>query len=131
MRSALVQALIPPPKESAGAKVLKKMGWKPGQGIGPRISYRMRKLQDMQAATGKVLKLSDIVITEEEEEANKHKYPRRDVPVPTFERKDNFHGIGYKTGLSLRESLGGSNTETSGGPSISGMFTSVQASAST
>ncbi|KAF8347963.1 hypothetical protein F5887DRAFT_672698 [Amanita rubescens] len=122
VRSALVQALIPPPKESAGAKVLKKMGWKPGQGIGPRISYRMRKLQDMQAVTGKVLKLADIVITEEEEEANKHKYPRRDVPVPTFERKDNFHGIGYKSGLNLRESLGRSNTETDGGPSISAGF---------
>jgi len=131
VRSALVQALIPPPKESAGAKVLKKMGWKPGQGIGPRISYRMRKLQDMQAATGKVLKLADIVVTEEEEEASKHKYPRRDIPVPTFQRKDNFHGLGYKAGLGLRESLGRSNTETDGGPSISGMCTSIQASAPT
>ena len=118
-----MQALIPPPKESAGAKVLKKMGWKPGQGIGPRISYRMRRLQDMQAATGKMLRLADIVITEEEEEANKHKYPRRDVPVPVFEKKDNFHGLGYKSGLGLHESLGRSKAEADG-PRISCMFCS-------
>ncbi|KAF8722671.1 hypothetical protein AX14_009686 [Amanita brunnescens Koide BX004] len=97
------------------------MGWKPGQGIGPRISYRMRRLQDMQAATGKLLKLSDIVVTEEDEEANKHKYPRRDVPVPVFERKDNFHGLGYKSGLGLHESLGRSKAETDG-PRISAGF---------
>lgn len=125
MRSALVQALIPPPKESAGAKVLRKMGWKPGQGIGPRISYRMRRLQDMQAATGKMLRLSDIIVTEEEEEANKHKYPRRDVPVPAFEKKDNFHGLGYKSGLGLHASLGRSKAEAEG-PRISCKLTCVQ-----
>lgn len=79
----------------------------------------------MQATTGKMLRLADIVITEEEEEANKHKYPRRDVPVPAFERKDNFHGLGYKSGLGLHESLGRSKAEADG-PRISCMLTFVQ-----
>ncbi|KAK2464006.1 hypothetical protein APHAL10511_003950 [Amanita phalloides] len=122
VRSALVMALIPSPKESAGAKLLKKMGWKPGQGIGSRISYRLRKLQDKQAATNKPLTLADIVITEEEEEASKHKYPRRDVPIPSYEKRDDFRGLGYASGLSLNESLGRSKPEADNGPSISTGF---------
>ncbi|KAF8621822.1 hypothetical protein AX15_007491 [Amanita polypyramis BW_CC] len=113
---------MPPSKESAGAKVLKKMGWKPGQGIGPRISYRRRKLQDMQAKTAKPLSLADVVITEEEEEASKHKYPQRDVPVPVYERKENCHGIGYQPGLGLSEGLGRSKAESENGPKISAGF---------
>ena len=103
------------------------MGWKLGQGIGPRISYRRRKLQDMQAKTGKVLTLADVVITEEEEEASKHKYPQRDIPIPVFERKDNFHSLGYQSGLSLSESLGRSKAESGNGPTISGVSTRIYA----
>ena len=30
---------------SIGVKLLRKMGWKEGQGLGPRISKKQRKLQ--------------------------------------------------------------------------------------
>ncbi|KIK76568.1 hypothetical protein PAXRUDRAFT_18101 [Paxillus rubicundulus Ve08.2h10] len=37
---ALEQAFFPAPKDSVGARILKKMGWKLGQGIGPRVTWR-------------------------------------------------------------------------------------------
>lgn len=122
MRGALLAALLPPPKDSAGARVLMKMGWKLGQGVGPRISYRQRKLEDMRAATNKPLTLADVVITEEEEEAAKHTYPRRDTPVLVYERKTNAHGLGYKSGLGLNDSLGRSKPQSETGPNISSGF---------
>lgn len=36
----MIDDLIIPTSESIGARLLKRMGWKPGQGIGPRVSKR-------------------------------------------------------------------------------------------
>ncbi|PFH50306.1 hypothetical protein AMATHDRAFT_75708 [Amanita thiersii Skay4041] len=120
--NALEATLLPAPKDSAGARVLRKMGWKPGQGIGPRISYRERKLQDLQTTNKKMLTLAEVKVTEEEEEASKHTYPRRDTPVLLAERKDNFHGLGYIPKAGLLDSLARSNAETSIGPKLSAGF---------
>ncbi|KAG0277244.1 G patch domain-containing protein 1 [Linnemannia gamsii] len=38
----MIDDLIIPTSESIGARLLKRMGWKPGQGIGPRVSKRQR-----------------------------------------------------------------------------------------
>ena len=59
---------------------------------------------------------------EEDEEAKKHMYPRRDVPVLLAPRKDNFHGLGYSPGMGLNESVGSGGETSRSGPSISGMF---------
>ncbi|KAG6879940.1 hypothetical protein C0992_009298 [Termitomyces sp. T32_za158] len=104
--SALQTFLLPAPTDSAGARILKKMGWRMGQGIGPRISLRKRKLQDLQFSSGRVS--SEVVnIPDDDEEASKHTYAPRDTPILVVERKDNSHGLGYKPGMGLHESVGG------------------------
>ncbi|KAI1299403.1 hypothetical protein EDD11_006481 [Mortierella claussenii] len=43
---ALIDDLIVPSTEQVGIRLLKRMGWKPGQGIGPRVSRRQQKPGD-------------------------------------------------------------------------------------
>ncbi|KAI9451844.1 hypothetical protein F5148DRAFT_1277664 [Russula earlei] len=50
MAASIQRALMPPPEDSPGVRLLKKMGWRPGQGVGPRVSWRTRKIQDLLAA---------------------------------------------------------------------------------
>ncbi|KAI9062765.1 hypothetical protein FKP32DRAFT_1593437 [Trametes sanguinea] len=119
--AALAASLAPPPKDSVGAQILKKMGWRPGHGIGPRLTYAQRKRQD----AGFLDPSKEVEGDEDDvEEAKKHMYPRRDIPVITAPRKDNFHGLGYTPGLGLNESVGyrGNNQRQSGGPQIAAGF---------
>ncbi|KAI0079117.1 hypothetical protein K474DRAFT_1705947 [Panus rudis PR-1116 ss-1] len=99
MAATLANALAPPPTESAGARILMKMGWRPGHGIGPRLTYEQRKAQDRAHGTS-------TTEDDDDEEAKKHIYPRRDTPLVAAPRKDNAHGLGYTPGISLNESLG-------------------------
>jgi hypothetical protein len=111
---ALEQSLLPAPKDSAGARILKKMGWRIGQGIGPRITWRQREMvfgRDPDAPADDV-----------DEEAKKHMYAPRDTPLIILDRKDNFHGLGYDPGLGLNASLGvapGASKQP-GGPRLAG-----------
>ncbi|KAI0792217.1 hypothetical protein C8Q75DRAFT_792313 [Abortiporus biennis] len=103
MASAIASSLAPSPQDSAGARILKKMGWRMGQGVGPRLTYAQRKAQDNASGVSSMI--------EDDEEAKKHMYPRRDTPVLLAPRKDNFHGLGYSPGMSLMESIeSGSST---------------------
>ncbi|KAG1771048.1 hypothetical protein EV702DRAFT_1137589 [Suillus placidus] len=95
---ALERSLLPAPKDSVGARILKKMGWRIGQGIGPRITWRQREM-----AFGRD---PDVPSDDVDEEAKKHVYAPRDTPLIIVERKGNFHGLGYDPGLGLHASLG-------------------------
>ncbi|KDR80804.1 hypothetical protein GALMADRAFT_135911 [Galerina marginata CBS 339.88] len=122
---ALEASLLPTPKDSVGARILKKMGWRLGQGIGPRISLKQRKLQDVQAydaATGARYSGGALDVPDDDEEAGKHTYAPRDTPVLAVRRKDNSHGLGYVPGLSLNESLGENVAGGSKGPRLAGGF---------
>ncbi|KAF8902383.1 hypothetical protein CPB84DRAFT_1775955, partial [Gymnopilus junonius] len=122
---ALEASLHPAPKDSVGAKILKKMGWRLGQGIGPRVSLKKRKQQDTLAydpATGARYQEGSLDIHEDDEEANKHTYAPRDTPVLVVKRKDNSHGLGYVPGISLQESLGNNAAGSSKDPRLAGGF---------
>lgn len=99
-----------------------KMGWRHGQGIGPRLTWRQKKLQDAQTKSTRVLTLDDLKLdpNEEDEEAQKHTYPRADTPLTVVPRKDNTHGLGYTPGLSLHDALGDDRDSKPSGPRISG-----------
>ncbi|CDO68796.1 hypothetical protein BN946_scf184805.g5 [Trametes cinnabarina] len=119
--AALAASLAPPPKDSVGAQILKKMGWRPGQGIGPRLTYAQRKRQD----AGYLDPSKEVEGDEDDvDEAKKHMYPRRDIPVVTAPRKDNFHGLGYTPGIGLNEGVGygGSGQRQPSGPQIAAGF---------
>lgn len=91
------------------------MGWRLGQGIGPRVSYEKRLQQDRDAGVPPTL-------LEDDEEARKHTYPPRDIKVVSVKRKDNAHGLGYDPGMSLNDSLGvkDGNNQGQTGAEISG-----------
>jgi G patch domain-containing protein 1 len=114
MANALAASLVPPVQDSAGARILKKMGWRMGQGIGTRITYEQKRAQDLQYE-GRLEEGDD-----EDDEAKKHLYPRRDTPLLTVARKDNSHGLGYSPGMGLNESLGAQGGAQPKGPRISG-----------
>ncbi|KAI6006679.1 hypothetical protein F5J12DRAFT_905697 [Pisolithus orientalis] len=111
---ALEEATVPPPKDSVGARILKKMGWRLGWGIGPRVSWRQHEIQYGR----------DPSATEVDEEAKKHTYPPRDTPLVVVGRKDDFHGIGYNKGLGLHASSGAVQGSSSAkqGPRLAGGF---------
>ena len=110
------------------------MGWRPGQGVGPRLTYAQRRKQDAgfldptrpsgDAGEGEGGGGDG---DDAPEEAKRHMYPRRDVPVLVARRKDNFHGLGYDPGMGLSESVGagaGAERDT-GGPRIAGASLSL------
>ncbi|KZT25345.1 hypothetical protein NEOLEDRAFT_1178454 [Neolentinus lepideus HHB14362 ss-1] len=115
----LEEALLPPPKDSVGAKILRKMGWRPGQGVGPRLTWRQRKMQDIQLEGGETSRLNEEY---EDEEAKKHMYPPRDTPLVLPPRKEDTHGLGYVAGLKLGEIVSGQGNEGGRGPRLSTGF---------
>jgi len=127
---ALEKALLPTPKDSPAAKILTKMGWRYGQGIGPRLTWQQKRLQDAQAKSARILTLDDLKLgpNDEDEEAQKYTYPRMDTPLTIVPRKDNAHGLGYTTGLSLNDSLGNGRDSQPSGPRISGKLTTARVS---
>ncbi|KAF8141436.1 hypothetical protein EV363DRAFT_1412875 [Boletus edulis] len=104
---SLEQALLPTPKDSAGGRILKKMGWRPGQGIGPRVTWRQREIQHWRDP--------DRTGPDVDEEAKKHTYAPKDTPVIVVPRKDNnFHGLGHTRSLGLHATLGTHEQDTQG-----------------
>ena len=92
--------LVKPGSRRIGQKIMSKMGWRPGQGIGPRISYARRREQMRELGLSE--ELSD---AEDDEEARKHTFAPIDRTVITFEHKDNQWGLGYVPGKTLDQRL--------------------------
>ncbi|KZP01562.1 DUF1604-domain-containing protein [Calocera viscosa TUFC12733] len=109
-------AIVPSARDSPGAKLLQKMGWRAGQGIGPRVTYAKRRAQD---------RLAGVSVPEDEEmdeEAGKHLYAPRDTPAVVYQAKDNSFGLGYVPGAGLRETESGQKKKESEDPVISAGF---------
>ena len=123
--NVLKSSLLPAPRDSAGARILKKMGWRVGHGIGPKVTYEQRKRQDALASdpSGSA---GDLVEVDDDEEAKKHLYPRRDTKLPNFTKKDDSHGLGFVPGMKLMDLVSGETSGKGGSkssnPNISGMF---------
>ncbi|KAG8959751.1 hypothetical protein FRC03_007527 [Tulasnella sp. 419] len=111
--------LIPPVNDSAGARLLQKMGWRPGQGVGPRVTYAKLKLQDRQSSS--LPADSKPLPDDADEEASRHLFAPRDIKVIQYRPKDNSHGLGYTSGPSLRNPLD-SRKQGMQGPNISAGF---------
>jgi G patch domain-containing protein 1 len=115
MARKLEAALLPPPSDSVGAKILKQMGWRIGQGIGPRLTFRQKQLQDSAFGVAG----DPDVDNDEMSEESKHTYAPRDTPLLLPSRKVDVHGLGYQPGTSLhhKSAQGGDSAK---GPTISG-----------
>lgn len=75
-----------PPKDSVGVRLLRKMGWRPGQGIGPRMKRRLSNDDDDGDAFGQ-----DIT------------FAPRDTPIENFQAKRDTYGLGYDLSASVPE----------------------------
>ena len=123
LTSVLEATLLPAPKDSIGAQILKKMGWRLGHGIGPKLTYEQRKRENTLSHTP-TRSIHDVPEVDDHEEAKKHLYPRRDTKPLIYKKKDNVHGIGYTPGMGLNEMIatesGALSNKKSLGPNISG-----------
>eukprot|EP00045_Choanoeca_perplexa_P010106 m.101021 g.101021 ORF g.101021 m.101021 type:complete len:867 (-) comp15155_c0_seq1:48-2648(-) len=83
-----LETLVQPSSENVGRKLLQLMGWRQGQGIGPRISARRQTPGYNNPADDRLF--DDIA-------AGKGvTFAPLDAKVTGFKAKDNFHGIGYQ-----------------------------------
>ncbi len=118
MANTIASTLLPPPQDSAGAQLLKKLGWRVGQGIGPRITYEQLRKQDLASST---LPASSVPgFNDDDEEAKKHLYAPRDTKLAILQSKKNSFGLGYVPGAGLSEIVDGDTRQA--GSRISGML---------
>ncbi|KAI5855675.1 hypothetical protein BZA05DRAFT_215265 [Tricharina praecox] len=81
-RRSLMDLLVPAMQDTMGTKLLKKMGWKEGQGIGPKTLRRARDFDGDLAATAA-------------KEDKAFLFAPENSRLIAFKRKDNSQGLGY------------------------------------
>ncbi|KAG0342379.1 hypothetical protein BG000_004930 [Podila horticola] len=79
----IIDDLIVPSSEPVGIRLLKRMGWKPGQGIGPRVIKKQKLPQDTT--------LSD----DEDDTPANITFAPIDSAIVVFANKFNVHGLGF------------------------------------
>ncbi|NXA06795.1 GPTC1 protein, partial [Sapayoa aenigma] len=105
--------LIGPSKITVGVELLRKMGWKEGQGIGPRVKRKpcRQKPDPTVKIYGCALPpgLSEGSEDEEDEyQPQNVTFAPKDVMPVDLTPKDNVHGLGYK-GLDPSQALFGAS----------------------
>ncbi|BEI88274.1 uncharacterized protein CcaverHIS019_0109920 [Cutaneotrichosporon cavernicola] len=96
--SSALESLVVPAKSSIGHSILQKLGWRPGQGIGPRVT--LRKLRIQQGKLGRV-RAGLETETDDSTEASKHMYAPRDTTLLVYGAKDDKEGLGYQKGRGM------------------------------
>ncbi|OQV04308.1 hypothetical protein CLAIMM_09214 [Cladophialophora immunda] len=88
MRKTAAIDLLRPLNETIGSKLLKRMGWKEGQGIGPRVRRAAKFHEEKE-------KEDD----EDDEPTQTHLFAPEDVHLVSYTRKTDLKGLGYTGGL--------------------------------
>ncbi|XP_032236902.2 G patch domain-containing protein 1 [Nematostella vectensis] len=103
----LLQHLVVPVKMSIGNRLLTQMGWREGQGIGPRVRQNKKKVYGCSRPDD---------AEEEDIYAIGLMFAPKDVESVSYASKDNMHGIGY-SGLNPRAALMSKQDLLGAGPS--------------
>ncbi|MBN3316574.1 GPTC1 protein, partial [Atractosteus spatula] len=109
----LLEDLITPARTSIGFELLRKMGWKEGQGVGPRVKRKTRKQGADPGVKiyGCALPPDTLDNSEGEEDdyaPENVTFAPKDVTPIDFTSKDDLHGLGYR-GLNPQQALLGSS----------------------
>lgn len=100
----VLSSLLQPSSSRVGSDLMRKMGWREGQGIGPRISDRQRRQQAREIGVVLETEEGDPV-----EEAQKHLFAPIDRPLILVEGKtastERGWGLGYTPGSTLHAQL--------------------------
>ncbi|XP_072278322.1 G patch domain-containing protein 1 isoform X2 [Pyxicephalus adspersus] len=110
--ATILEDLIAPAKITIGVQLLRQMGWKEGQGVGPRTKRKVRKQEPESGRKmyGCALPPTGSEGSEEEEDEylpENVTFAPKDVTPIDFTVKNNVHGLGYR-GLDPRQALFGS-----------------------
>ncbi|XP_007952531.1 G patch domain-containing protein 1 [Orycteropus afer afer] len=113
--ATLLDDFIAPAKLSIGFELLRKMGWKEGQGVGPRVKRRPRRQKPDPAIKiyGCALPPGASEGSEDEDDdylPENVTFAPKDVTPVDFTPKDNVHGLAYK-GLDPSQALFGTSGE--------------------
>ncbi|NXG91606.1 GPTC1 protein, partial [Stercorarius parasiticus] len=103
--------LIGPSKITVGVELLRKMGWKEGQGIGPRVKRKPRRQKPDPAVKVYGCALPPGLSEGSEDEEDEYQpenvtFAPKDVMPVDLTPKENVHGLGYK-GLDPSQALFG------------------------
>ncbi|XP_006822594.1 G patch domain-containing protein 1-like [Saccoglossus kowalevskii] len=93
--SALDELVIPT-RTPIGIRLLSKMGWKKGQGIGPKIKRKTKKKNESKTYGCAPPPDSSSADEDEDEYAVGHYFAPKDAETFLFKPKDDVHGIGYQ-----------------------------------
>ncbi|XP_013365031.1 PREDICTED: G patch domain-containing protein 1 isoform X2 [Chinchilla lanigera] len=113
--ATLLDDFITPAKLSIGFELLRKMGWKEGQGIGPRTKRKPRRQKPDPGVKiyGCALPPGGSEGSEDEDDdylPENVTFAPKDVTPVDFTPKDNVHGLAYK-GLDPHQALFGTSAE--------------------
>ena len=103
-----IDQLVKPASSTLGERLLSKQGWKPGQGIGPKINKESRKSRMASHARTYGCASGPVENTQDEEEdpfMDRYKdflFAPDEIPMYVARPKENFFGIGY-SGLGQSE----------------------------
>ncbi|XP_019638668.1 PREDICTED: G patch domain-containing protein 1-like isoform X1 [Branchiostoma belcheri] len=126
---ALLQDLIIPARESIGVRLLRKMGWRDGTGIGAKVRRKIKMKRQAEVAPSQKLygcapppghRHSEEEEDEDDPFTHGHEFAPKDVLPMSYQPKDNMHGIGYR-GLVPTDFLGPSMSTARLGPKSKGM----------
>ncbi len=121
----VLDLFIKPAQDTIGVRLLREMGWKPGQGVGPRLSRKHKKknIQSTKRLFGPSLapgpssrpdeSSSDSDGEEVDPLYKDYLFAPDDIPNFVAKPKENMFGIGYK-GLERGNVLGGGSISSSG-----------------
>lgn len=97
----LLDDLVKPVQNTIGVRMLRKMGWRQGQGIGPKIKRKLRKLKSkLNYEPGR--KIYGVALPSEsdgsanEELEDDYFVSTFDVNDFQFDIKEDLFGLGYK-----------------------------------
>lgn len=95
----VLKLLLEPAKETIGVKLLKQMGWRPGQGVGPRLTSKQKK---------KLQKKKGLDVSDDDSDGEEITFAPDDFDQYVCRPKVNTFGMGY-IGLSMDSILGAKN----------------------